>query len=192
MGWEVKKLKDLSHKISDGVHAKPEYTNEGKPFISVVNINTGNIDFSNCKFVSQSDYEKMIKSTHPEKGDVLYTKVGATYGIPAYVDTDKEFCLYVSVCLIKPDHELVNARFLTESMRLPYIKHQADRRIRGIGVPDLHLNQIREFDILCPPIDLQEQFIKFVEFTNKSKLSIQQSIETLQTLKAKLMQDYFG
>ena len=192
MGWEVKKLKDLSLKISDGVHAKPNYTEDGKPFISVVNITTGHIDFSNCKFVSQEDYEKMIKSTHPEKGDVLYTKVGATYGIPAYVDTDEDFCLYVSVCLIKPKHELVNARFLTESMRLPYIKHQADRRIRGIGVPDLHLNQIREFDIVCPPLDLQERYMEFVDLVDKSKLAVQQSIETLQTLKAKLMQDYFG
>ena len=51
MGWEVKKLKDLSLKISDGVHAKPNYTEDGKPFISVVNITTGHIDFSNCKFV---------------------------------------------------------------------------------------------------------------------------------------------
>ena len=192
MGWEVKKLKDLSLKISDGVHAKPNYTEDGKPFISVVNITTGHIDFSNCKFVSQEDYEKMIKSTHPEKGDVLYTKVGATYGIPAYVDTDEDFCLYVSVCLIKPKHELVNARFLTESMRLPYIKHQADRRIRGIGVPDLHLNQIREFDLVCPPLDLQERYMEFVDLVDKSKLAVQQSIETLQTLKAKLMQEYFG
>lgn len=191
MGWKVKKLKDLSHKISDGVHAKPKYTDEGKPFISVVNINTGNIDFSNCKFVSEADYEKMIKSTHPEKGDVLYTKVGATYGIPAYVDTDKDFCLYVSVCLIKPKHELVNARFLTESMRLPYIKHQADRRIRGIGVPDLHLNQIREFYVLCPPIDLQERYIEFVELANKSKLVAKALLAKVELLREKLMQDYF-
>ena len=192
MGWEVKKLKDLSLKISDGVHAKPNYTEDGKPFISVVNITTGHIDFSNCKFVSQEDYEKMIKSTHPEKGDVLYTKVGATYGIPAYVDTDEDFCLYVSVCLIKPKHELVNARFLTESMRLPYIKHQADRRIRGIGVPDLHLNQIREFDLVCPPLDLQERYMEFVDLVDKSKLTIQKSMDNLQELRDSLLQEYFG
>ena len=192
MGWEVKKLKDISRKISDGVHAKPEYTGEGKPFLSVVNINKGKVDFSNCKFVSQSDYEKMIKSTHPEKGDVLYTKVGATYGIPAYVDTDEKFCLYVSVCLIKPKHELVNARFLTESMRLPYIKHQADRRIRGIGVPDLHLNQISEFDVLCPPMELQERYIDFVQQVDKSKSVLQKLLEKQELLRSALMQEYFG
>ena len=169
--FPVRKLKTLSRKISDGVHAKPQYTETGRPFLSVVNINKGVINFDGCKFVSEEAYQKMIKSTHPERGDVLYTKVGATYGIPAYVDTDTEFCLYVSVCLIKPLHEEINSRFLSLSMGMPYVKRQADSRIKGIGVPDLHLNQISEFDILCPPRDLQEQFIAFVEQTDKSKLS---------------------
>ena len=190
--FPVRKLKTLSRKISDGVHAKPQYTETGRPFLSVVNINKGVVNFDGCKFVSEEAYQKMIKSTHPERGDVLYTKVGATYGIPAYVDTDTEFCLYVSVCLIKPLHEEINSRFLSLSMGMPYVKRQADSRIKGIGVPDLHLNQISEFDILCPPRDLQEQFIAFVEQTDKSKLVIQQSLEKLETLKKALMQQYFG
>ena len=168
MGWEVKKLGNICTKISDGVHAKPEYTSTGKPFISVVNINSGKLLFDDCKYVSEEAYEKMIKSTHPEKGDVLYTKVG-TYGIPALVDTDKDFCLYVSVALLKPKSEIVNSQFLTISMAQPYIKNQADKRIKGIGVPDLHLNQIREFDILLPPLELQNQFKAFVQQIDKSK-----------------------
>ena len=190
--FPIRKLKTLSRKISDGVHAKPQYTETGRPFLSVVNINKGVINFEGCKFVSEDAYQKMIKSTHPERGDVLYTKVGATYGIPAYVDTDTEFCLYVSVCLIKPLHEEINSRFLSLSMGMPYVKRQADSRIKGIGVPDLHLNQISEFDILCPPRDLQEQFIAFVEQTDKSKFEIQKSLEKLETLKKALMQKYFG
>ena len=137
--WAIVKLKSISQKISDGVHAKPIYTTEGKPFISVVNITRGFVDFTNCKYVSEEAYAQMIRSTQPEKGDILYTKVGATYGIPAYIDTDKEFCLYVSVCLIKPLHDKVNAKFLSHSMAMPYIKRQADQRIKGIGVPDLHI-----------------------------------------------------
>ena len=167
--YGTKKLGELSVKISDGVHAKPNYTETGRPFLSVVNINKGIVDFTDCKYVSEEAYKKMIKSTHPENGDVLYTKVGATYGIPAYVDTDKEFCLYVSVCLIKPKHERINARFLSIQMGMPSIKHQADARIKGIGVPDLHLNQIREFNIICPPRASQDEFVAFVDQVDKSK-----------------------
>lgn len=187
-----RKLGSLAAKISDGVHAKPEYTETGRPFLSVVNINKGVISFEDCKFVSEEAYQKMIKSTHPERGDVLYTKVGATYGISAYVDTDTEFSLYVSVCLIKPKHDEIDARFLALSMSMPYIKRQADSRIKGIGVPDLHLNQIREFDIICPPREEQEAFVVFVEQTDKSKLGVRKSLEKLELLKKSLMQKYFG
>ena len=191
-GYEKYKLENLARKISDGVHSKPDYTETGRPFLSVVNINKGVINFKNCKYVSEDAYQKMIKSTHPERGDVLYTKVGATYGIPAYVDTDIAFCLYVSVCLIKPKREVINPRFLSLSMEMPYVKHQADRRIKGIGVPDLHLNQISEFEILCPPLKEQDTFIYFVERLDEEKRVVQQSLEKLELMKKALMQEYFG
>lgn len=190
--YEKYKLENLARKISDGVHSKPDYTETGRPFLSVVNINKGVINFKNCKYVSEDAYQKMIKSTHPERGDVLYTKVGATYGIPAYVDTDIAFCLYVSVCLIKPKREVINPRFLSLSMEMPYVKHQADRRIKGIGVPDLHLNQISEFEILCPPLKEQDIFIYFVERLDEEKRVVQQSLDKLELMKKALMQEYFG
>ena len=186
MHWEIKKLGDICTKISDGVHAKPEYTSTGKPFISVVNINSGKLLFDDCKYVSEEANEKMIKSTQPEKGAVLYTKVGATYGIPALVDTDKEFCLYVSVALLKPKSDIVNSQFLTISMAQPYIKNQADKRIKGIGVPDLHLNQIREFDVLLPPLELQNQFNDFVQQIDKSKFEIWLTLKNCGIMKGRV------
>ena len=189
--YPQKDLASLSIKISDGVHAKPDYTPVGKPFLSVMNLSKGEIDFNNCKYVSDEAYSQMIKSTHPEKGDVLYTKVG-TYGIPAYVDTEKAFCLYVSVCLIKPNHDLINSKFLAIQMSMPFIKHQADKRIKGIGVPDLHLNQINQFQILCPPRELQNQFVDYVYKIDRAKAAVKKTLEKAQVLKAALMQKYFG
>lgn len=191
-GWEVKRLGEVTDKISDGVHAKPNYTESGMPFISVININRGKLNFENCKFVSQSDGETFNKRTKPEKGDVLYTKVGATYGISALVDVDNDFCLYVSVCLIKPKREIFDSIFLTHMMRLPYIKNQADESIRGIGVPDLHLNQISAFDVIIPPLSLQQSFATKIESIEKQKAAICKSIEETQKLFDYTMDKYFG
>lgn len=191
-GWEVKKLGEVTNKISDGVHAKPNYTETGMPFISVVNINRGKLIFDDCKYVSQTDGETFNKRTKPEKGDILYTKVGATYGISALVDVDVDFCLYVSVCLIKPKRELLDSLFLTHMMRLPYIKNQADERIRGIGVPDLHLNQISAFDVIVPPLSLQQSFAAKIESIEKQKAAISQSIAETQRLFDYTMDKYFG
>ena len=190
--WKVEELGKICSKISDGVHAKPEYQEDGMPFISVVNMNTGNLSFEDCKFVSFEAYEKMIKSTNPEKGDVLYTKVGATYGISALVDTDRKFCLYVSVALLKPMHDLIDSVFLAKTMMMPYVKHQADNSLKGIGVPDLHLNQIRSFKIAVPPLELQNKFAAFVQQIDKSKIVVKQQIFDLQELLDSKMQEYFG
>ena len=56
--YATTKLKELSVKISDGVHAKPEYTETGRPFLSVVNINRKKVDFTDCKFVSEDAFKK--------------------------------------------------------------------------------------------------------------------------------------
>ena len=41
-------------------------------------------------------------------------------------------------------------------------------------------------------MELQKHFAAFVEQTDKSKVIIQQSLDTLETLKKSLMQEYFG
>jgi len=157
-GVQVVRLADLTTKITDGVHLRPDYTGTGIPFISVKNITTGILKFDDCKYISPADHERFTKRCKPEYLDVLYTKVGATYGRAALVDTEREFSIYVSVCLIKPNKELIEPQFLAAAMNTAAVKRQADQRIKGIGVPDLHLDQIREFLLPMPHIDHQRRF----------------------------------
>lgn len=190
--YNIMKLQELTNLITDGEHKKPNYTDEGKPFISVVNITTGELKFDNCKFVSEEDTLKFQKRCKPEKNDILYTKVGATYGRSAMVNTDKDFSLYVSVCLIKPKKNLINPVFLNYTLRQPYVKIQADKCIKGIGVPDLHLIEIRNFNIIVPPIELQNKFADFVKQIDKQKFEVQKSLEEIQKLQESLMNKYFN
>ncbi len=189
--YQIKKLEDITNKITDGVHSKPNYTTDGIPFISVKDINTSKIIFNNCKYISQEDHESYCKRCKPERGDLLYTKVGATYGIPAVVDTDKEFSLYVSVALIKPNKDEVNSIYLRESLRSICIKRQADNAIKGIGVPDLHLIEIKKFQIILPPLSLQNKFAAQVEKIEQQKNLLEQSLKELENNFNSLMQRAF-
>ena len=65
-------------------------------------------------------------------------------------------------------------------------------KIKGIGVPDLHLNQIRDFDIILPSYDKQNEFAAFIEELDKSKVTIQKSLDRLNLLYKALLQEYFG
>ena len=185
------KLGDLATKITDGEHKKPEYLEEGMPFISVKNITNGFLDFNDCKYVSVEDFNKFTKRCKPEFGDIIYTKVGATYGRASVVDTEKPFCLYVSVALIKPKKELVLPKFLQYAINHPYVKRQADKSIKGSGVPDLHLIEIKSFEIPLPSIELQTQFAQIVEKIEALKTQHQQSLQELENLYDSLSQKAF-
>ena len=189
--FRIVELESLTTKITDGVHSKPEYMPEGVEFISVKDINKGNLDFSECKYISREAHESYIKRCKPEKGDILYTKVGATYGIPAIVDTDKEFSLYVSVALIKLKKGIVNPIYIKEALRSVDVKRQADRQVKGIGVPDLHLVGIKKFNIFNPPIELQNQFADFVKQVDKLKFEMEKSLKELEDNFNSLMQKAF-
>ncbi len=190
-GIKIVRLGDVTTKITDGVHAKPDYTESGVPFISVKDVTTGTLKFDDCKFISKTDHEKFTKRTTPEYLDILYTKVGATYGRPAIIDTKNEFSIYVSVALIKPDHSKINAYFLKDALANPAVKRQADKSIKGIGVPDLHLNMIKEFLIPLPDFSLQKQFADRIEAIEVQKQQAQASLQKAEDLFNSLLQRAF-
>ena len=64
--------------------------------------------------------------------------------------------------------------------------------ITGSLVPHISAKDIRSFEIMLPPLELQNRFAAFVSEVDKSKLAVQQSLEKLETLKKSLMQRYFG
>jgi type I restriction enzyme S subunit len=191
-GWKVVKLEDVTTRITDGVHAKPNYKENGVPFISVKDITTGILKFDNCKFISKSDHDKFTKRCSPEYLDILYTKVGATYGRPAIIDTKNEFSIYVSVALIKPDHSKINAYFLKDALANPAVKRQADKSIKGIGVPDLHLNMIKQFLIPLPSLSTQKEFAEKIEAIEAQKQQAQSALQHAETLFQSLLQRAFN
>ena len=74
----------------------------------------------------------------------------------------------------------------------PETKWQFDSSIKGIGVPNLHLGEIKKTRMFLPPIELQNQFADFVRAIDKSKVAIKKSLDETQILFDSLMQKYFG
>ena len=111
--------------------------------------------------------------------------------MPALVDVDFPFGVFESLAVLKYDRERLNGAFLHSQINSDDFQHRLLSGVKGIAVKHLHLNVIGATEIILPPMELQNQFADFVALTDKSKLAVQQSIDTLQTLKDKLMQDYF-
>ena len=67
-----------------------------------------------------------------------------------------------------------------------------NKAVSTSGLYTLSVSKVSDLKIPLPPVKLQEQFAAFVQQVDKAKSSIKQSLETLETLKKSLMQEYFG
>lgn len=63
---------------------------------------------------------------------------------------------------------------------------------KAVTIPSLTKADLLNIDIPIPPIDLQKQFVTFVEQVDKSKVAVQKALDEAQTLFDSLMQEYFG
>ena len=187
------RLDSICTKITDGTHVTPKYLDHGVPFLSVKNITKklGSLDFSDVKYISREEHEKISRLSNVERDDLLYTKVGATYGYAQIVDTDKEFSIFVSVALLKPDKAKIIPKYLEGVMNTDFIKNQADRRIKGIGVPDLHLKEIRSFIIPLPPLNLQQKFAERVKEAREIQSAQGRSTERVEALYQSMLDRAF-
>ena len=87
-----------------------------------------------------------------------------------------------------------NESYCTEYLfKLIQLSYETLRSLgRGGNQPNLNLSMIKEFLVMCPPVELQNQFAEFVEQVEKQKAVMQQSLEKMETNYKALMQEYFG
>lgn len=191
-GWDIVTLKNVCDKITDGTHHRPTYIEKGVPFLSVKNITNGYLDLSDIKYISLEEHEKLIRRCKPEEGDILYTKVGVNYGIAELVSINTEFSIYVSLALLKPNHKIIDSKFFKYVLNSNYVKRQAIERISGIGVPDLHLVEIKQIKIPLPPLPLQQKFASIVHQIEQIRQQQEQSKQQIDHFFNVLMQKAFN
>ena len=194
-GLDIVSIEELCTLIKDGTHQTPTYTEDkqsGFKFLSSKDVMTQKISWDDIKYIPTELHEKLYATIQPKRNDILMSKNGVNYGVAAVNDTDEVFDIYVSLALLRPIVEKVNPVYLRCAINSPDTKRQFDSSIKGIGVPNLHLGEIKKAKILLPPMSKQNEFVSFVEQIDKSKFEVQQSLEKLETLKKSLMQQYFG
>ena len=93
---------------------------------------------------------------------------------------------------ILPIEGKCNRIFLAYNMRSQFFLDYILQFCNRTNLPKVNRREVEGFKTPLPPIELQNKFSDFVEQTEKTKTSISQSLEKLETLKKALMQEYFG
>jgi len=160
--WEWVRFSNIYWQLTDGTHSTPKYTMSGIPFLSVKDMSSGKLSFSNTKYISPEEHSVLSQRCHPQKGDLLLSKVGTT-GIPLIIDTDKEFSIFVSLALIKFFPDLIDSRFLLYMINSPLVQLQAADNTRGVGNKNWVLKAISDTIMVLPPLAEQHRIVAKIE-----------------------------
>ncbi|WP_303840174.1 restriction endonuclease subunit S [Selenomonas ruminantium] len=192
--WSIVKLEDIADVGSSKRVFVEELLPTGIPFYRGTEIGAlaeGKTVIPDLHITKVHYKELCEASGTPQYGDLLMPSI-CPDGRIWLVDTDEPFYFKDGrVLWVHLTSNEFNNVFVQYVMKFR-MATEYEQIASGTTFKELKIFTLKSLDVVKPPIDIQKQFADFVALTDKSKLAVQQSIETLQTLKAKLMQDYFG
>ena len=162
-GWEWTRLQAICEPITDGTHKTPTYSDEGFIFLSSKNVTSGHIDWDNIMYIPESLHNELYARLAPQKNDILLAKNGTT-GVAAIVDRDCIFDIYVSLALLRIIGYIISPEYLLSTIASSTIQNYFNSSLKGIGVPNLHLEHIRT--TLIPVAPINEQYRMQLNWSN--------------------------
>lgn len=184
--WERRKLSDVAD-VRDGTHDSPKFYNDGFPLVTSKNLKGGSIDFSDCSFISEQDFNEINKRSKVEPGDILFGMIG-TIGNPAIVE-HTGFAIK-NVALIK-EGNIINNRFIYHLLSSKVFENYIARENAGGTQKFIALNQIRNFDFLAPTLVEQNKIIELLDCISQNITLHQRKLDKLQATKKALLQEMF-
>lgn len=156
-------LGSLCTTLTDGDHNTPPFSDSGVPFIFVGNVSSARLHFDGAKRVTAEYFQGLRPPRIPTRGDVLFSAVGATLGIPAVVDTDANFCFQRHIAILKPLRDEVSPHFLWNMLMSQTCFDAAWKSTTGSAQPTIPLHAIRALPIPKAPLVEQLRVVAELE-----------------------------
>ena len=149
--------------VRDGTHNSPKYINNGYPLITSKDFKEGRFDLSKTKYISEKDYQDIIKRSKVEVGDILYSMIGGNIGSMIRINQDNYFDMAIkNVALFKP--------YQNENINTKYIAYLLESKVReyqtiaiGGAQPFVGLDVFRNSLVPFPPLSEQHRIVAEIE-----------------------------
>ena len=189
--WEKKSLSELAEirigPFGSLLH-KEDYIENAHALVNPSHIIEGKIAVDLKLTVSNEKYEE-LSAYHLFIDDVVMGRRGEM-GRCAVVTENGLLCGTGS--MIIRSNGILKADFIQKIISFPSFKKTIEDMAVGQIMPNLNVPIVSNFMIICPPLEVQEQYYSFVEQIDKSKFAIKKSLEKTQLLFGSLMQEYFS
>lgn len=182
-------LSSVCDLITDGTHHTPTYSETGIVFLSAKNVTKRRINWDDVKYIPESLHFELQRRVKPRMNDVLLAKNGTT-GIAALVDRECIFDIYVSLALLRPSHKVL-PKYLLEAINYERTRRQFDSSLKGIGVSNLHLKDIRSAIIPVPSLREQQIFVHKIEKIDQLRAVAEKLLVSQENLFASIQHRAF-
>lgn len=167
---------------------KEDYIDGGHPLLNPSHIVDGKVSPDDKLTISDEKYEE-LSAYQLKTGDVVMGRRGEM-GRCAVVPEDGFLCGTGSM-LIRTKGE-VTADYIQKIISFPSFKKTIEDMAVGQTMPNLNVPIVSGFQIIKPPMEVQDRYYAFAEQVNKSKVAVQKALDETQMLFDSLMQEYFG
>jgi Restriction endonuclease S subunits len=167
---------------------KEDYITDGYPLVNPSHIVNEKIVTDKKLTISKQKYNEM-KVYHLKINDVVLGRRGEM-GRCAVVTQSGLICGTGS--LLIRSYGKITANFIQKIISFPTFKKTIEDMAIGQTMPNLNVSIVANFQIIIPPLEIQQRYFSFVEQTEKIKVAINSSLDKLRTLKKALMQRFFG
>lgn len=190
-GWASTKITDVCRAILGGgtpTKSHPEYFTGTIPWISPKDMKSSVIS-SSIDHITEEAIAHSTTNLVPaysvlmviRSGILKHTLPVAINSIPVTINQDMKAFVPNSV---------ITTAFLMHFFKA--IEPDVLAGVRSVTADNIDFKAFQKRRIIVPPIELQKQFTAIVTQIDKSKLTIQKSLDELETLNKALMQKYFG
>jgi len=189
--WAEVSLGDCTSKVGSGLTpagGERVYTPYGRPFVRSQNVGWGLLILDDVAFIDEQTH-MAFRGTQLEAGDVLLNITGASIGRSAVADHRVQGGnVNQHVCIIRPDPEELDARFLNYLLLSSLGQRQIDSFQAGGNRQGLNFGQIRSFRLPIPPLLEQRAISASLSDVDALISSINKLIAKKQDIKQAAMQ----
>ena len=167
---------------------KEDYIEGGHALVNPSHIVDGKIVIDTQLTISDSKYEE-LSAYALQKGDIVLGRRGEM-GRCAVVHEDGLLCGTGSM-IIRPGEQM-KPYFLQNILSSPGYKKIIEDKAVGVTMLNLNVPIVSALTVPLLPLDFQKQYVEFMQKIDTQRLTVQQGLDKLETMKKALMQKYFG
>lgn len=187
----TKRIKEYAEVLGGYAFKSDLFCTDAVPVIRISNINNGRVELDDPICFDKMFWEQN-KRFRAEQNDILMAMSGVTTGKAGLYKENAPALINQRVACIRAKDGIACPTFLFTATQLEWMYDLIQETSAGCAQPNISGKQIENMPVPNATYKQQQQFATFVEQTDKSKAAVQKSLDKLQILFDKLMQEYFG